>query len=194
MRTLLAASLWTLASCASPFPSGQLELFLDSNQPAPDRLVALLALRALEPSDRHRAYSQVHAMLFTEVGHLDGLSVSDIEEHSAVAALEWLAEEKDDTARHRMELYLDRDTVRLKRLPNRVLAAVALGLGKYPDRESARETLWARLRDPDEAPVIRSACMKALQSHHPRDLEERILGLPAPAADAWLRDLQGRLK
>jgi hypothetical protein len=168
--------------------------FLEVERPGQDRLEALLALRTLEPPARHEAYPRVREALLVEVRRLDGLSLSQTEERSAAAALEWLAEEHDGQARLKMEFYLDRSSVRHKRLPERILVTAALGLGDYPTSESARETLWAALRDPGESPAVRSACLKSLQSHHPRDLEERILKLPLPPDDPWLRDLQGRLK
>jgi len=196
MNRAAALFLLLVSSCAGPAPSPEVDRFLDAGLPAAQRLEALLALREADPGTRHAVYPRVREALGAQLGRLDGLSMSltTTDERMAAASALWLAEEKDGLARLKMELHLDRESVKRQRLPDGVLAALALGLGNYPGGESARETLWDAFRDPSETPVVRSAAMKALQSHHPGDLEEKILELPTPSGDDWLRELQGRLK
>jgi hypothetical protein len=171
--------------------------FNDPRRPHVDRVQALLGLRLLrdrDPAAYRRAYERVKDHLWMEASLADGLGLSDLELKSFVEAIGWLGDMKDARARLKMELHLDRETVRRKRLPEVALAEVALGLGKYPGSESARETLWAALKDPKERTLVRASAMKALQAHHPSDLESRILLIQAAPGDEWLRDLQMKLK
>jgi len=165
--------------------------FNDPQRPHAERVEALRALRRL----RDRAlYERVKDRVWTEASLADGLSFSKLEEASFVEAIGWLADLRDPRARLKLELHLDRETVKRKRLPDGTLAELALDLANYPDSESARDTLWAAFKDPAEKSLVRSSAMKALQAHHPKDLEERILKVDAAPGDAWLRDLQKKLK
>ena len=116
------------------------------------------------------------------------------EEQAFAEAAVGLAESGDAGHRIRLELHLDRDTVKRKRLPDRCLVAVALALGRYPGSSSARDALWAALGDAKEHDAVRAACFKALRVFHPEDLEARVATLPCPSGDAWLTDLQRRLR
>jgi hypothetical protein len=171
--------------------------FADPAKPYPDRLEALAALRTLRSQDSGeyaRVYPTVRAKLWEEVAHAAGLSMSRENERGFADAVGWLSDLKDPEARFKMEFHLDRETVRRKRLPDAALRAAALGLASYPESDSARETLWAALKDPREAEAVRSCCLKALRPFHPKDLESLVVALPCPADDAWLHDLQRRLK
>jgi hypothetical protein len=165
--------------------------FNDPQKPHAERVGALHTLRR---QGGRGAFERVKDRVWIEASLADGLSFSKLEEASFVEAIGWLADLKDPRARLKLELHLDRETVKRKRLPDAVLAEAALDLANYPESESARETLWATFKDPGEKPLVRSSAMKALQAHHPKDLEERILKVDAAPGDAWLRDLQKKLK
>ena len=124
----------------------------------------------------------------------DSLFLSRDEEQAFAEAAAVLAESGDVGHRIRLELHLDRDTVKRKRLPDRCLVAVALALGRYPGSASARDTLWAALGDAKERDAVRAACFKALVSFHPLDLEAKVASLSWAPDDAWLADLQRRLR
>jgi hypothetical protein len=115
-------------------------------------------------------------------------------EKAFIEAIGWLSDQKDPQARLNMELHLDRETVKRKRLPDLAMCAVALGLASYPESESARETLWSALKDPKEIASVRACCLKSLKVFHPDDLEARIVQIPATPGDDWLRNLQRRLR
>src|SRR5579862_5839865 len=169
--------------------------FIDPQKPYPERLAALAALRTLrsqDPEEYARVFPRVRAKLWEEVSHGSGLSMSRDNERGFIEAIGWLSDEKDPEARFKMEFHLDRETARRKRLPDAALRAAALGLASYPESESARETLWAALKDPREVNAVRSCCLQALRPYHPKDLETLVVALPCPADDAWLRDLQRR--
>jgi hypothetical protein len=171
--------------------------FVNSQKPYAERLSALGALRALrtqDPEEYARVFPQVRPKLWEEVAHGAGLSMSRENERGFIEAVGWLSDLKDPEARVKLEFHLDRATVKRKRLPDGVLCAAALGLAAYPGSGSAGETLWAALQDPKEVPLVRSASLKALRPHHPRDLEALVVKLPCPADDDWLRDLQRRLR
>ena len=171
--------------------------FVDPQKPYRERLQALAALRTLrsqDPEEYARVFPRVRAKLWEEVAHASGLSMSRETERGCSDAIGWLSDEKDPEARFKMEFHLDRETVKRKRLPDPVLRAAALGLANYPTSDSARETLWAALKDPKEVGDVRSCCLKALRAFHPTDLESRVLQLPCPSDDDWLRDLQRRLR
>jgi len=171
--------------------------FANPQKPYPERLSALAALRTLrsqDPEEYTRVFSRVRLKLWEEVSHGAGMSMSRDNERGFIEAVGWLSDLKDPEARIKLEFHLDRDTVKRKRLSDSVLCAAALGLASYPGSESARDTLWAALKDPKEAPVVRSCCLKALRAFHPRDLESLVVQLPCPADDEWLRDLQRRLR
>lgn len=188
-----AAGLLLLAAgCASP-GAPLADRFLDPGCPYGARVEALEALLKRLPAERAELFPRTADALRTESARADGLFLSDLEERAVAASFSWLAEAQDPGVAVRLELHLDRETARRKRLPDRVLAAAALGLGRFPGRESAREVLWAAFLDPAERPAVRAAAMKALQSHHPRDLEDRVRAAPS-AADPWLRDLQRTLR
>ena len=172
---------------APPDVEAAVATFNDPQKPHSERVEALRALRRRH--DRG-AFERVKDRVWIEASLADGLSFSKLEESSFVEAIGWLADLKDPRARLKLELHLDRETVRRKRLPDPVLAEVALDLANYPESESARETLWAAFKDPKETPLVRSSAMKALQAHHPGDLEERIHKIEAAPSDRWLRDLQ----
>ena len=188
---LLCAALAACGGGAEPHAEASIATFNDPQQPPADRVEALRALRRLR--DRG-VYERVKDRVWVEASLADGLSFSKLEEASFVEAIGWLAELRDPRARLRLELHLDRETVKQKRLPEGALAEIALDLANYPESATARDTLWAAFGDPGEKPLVRSSAMKALQSHHPKDLEERILKVEAAPGDAWLRDLQTKLK
>jgi hypothetical protein len=171
--------------------------FVDAQKPYGERLTALAALRTLrtqDPEEYARIFPRVRPRLWSEVSNGAGLSMSADNERGFIDAVGWLADLKDPEARFKLEFHLDRETVKRKRLPDPALSAVALGLASYPDSASARETLWAALQDAKEVPVVRACCLKALRAFHPGDLEDRVVRLPCPAGDDWLRDLQRRLR
>jgi hypothetical protein len=171
--------------------------FVDPQKPYLERLAALAALRSLrsqDPEEYARLFPRVRVKLWEEVSHAAGLSMSRDNERGFVEAAGWLSDLKDPEVRFKMEFHLDRETVRRKRLPDPVLCAAALGLASFSESDSARDTLWAALKDPKETAVVRSCCLKALRPFHPKDLEARVVALPCPAEDDWLRDLQRRLK
>lgn len=171
--------------------------FVDPQKPYPERLSALSALRALrsqDPEEYARIFPRVRPKLWEEVAHGAGMSMSRDNERGFIEAAGWLSDLKDPEARFKLEFHLDRETVKRKRLADGVLCAAALGLASYPESDSARDTLWATLKDSKEVPLVRAACLKSLRPYHPRDLEERVVKLPCPADDDWLRDVQRRLR
>lgn len=171
--------------------------FVNSQKPYPERLTALAALRTLrsqDPGEYARLFPVVRTKLWEEVSHGAGMSMSRDNERGFIDAVGWLSDLKDPEARFKMEFHLDRESARRKRLPDAALCAAALGLASYPASDSARETLWAALKDPKEVPAVRSCALKALRAHHPKDLEARVVQVPCAADDDWLRDLQRRLR
>ena len=171
--------------------------FSSAQKPYAERLAALAALRSLRNQDAGeyaRVFPKVRTKLWEEVSHSAGLAMSPENEKAFVDAIGWLADQKDPQARLTMELNLDRETVKRKRLPDAALCAAALGLASYPENESARETLWAALRDPKEVVPVRACCLKALKAFHPKDLEAQVVKVNAAAGDDWLLDLQRRLR
>jgi hypothetical protein len=171
--------------------------FIDAEKPYPERVAALTALRALRNQDAAeyaRIFPRVKPRLWEEVSHSVGMELPPQKEKGYIEAIGWLSDQKDAQARLNMELLLDRETVKRKRLPELAMCATALGLGSYPDSESARETLWAALKDPKEIASVRACCLKALKAFHPKDLEARLLQIPATPGDDWLLDLQRRLR
>jgi len=171
--------------------------FSSAQKPYPERLIALSALRSLRNQDAGeyaRVFQKVRPKLWQEVSHSAGLAMTPENEKAFVEAIGWLSDQKDAQARLMMELHLDRETVKRKRLPDAALCAAALGLASYPDDETARETLWAGLKDPKEAIPVRACCLKALKAFHPKDLEAQVVKLPAAPGDDWLLDLQRRLR
>jgi hypothetical protein len=171
--------------------------FTSAQKPYPERLAALAALRRLRTQDAEeyaRVFPQVRTKLWEEVSHSSGLVMSPENEKAFVEAIGWLADQKDPQARLTMELHLDRETVKRKRLPDAALCAAALGLASYPESDSARETLWAGLKDPKEVIPVRACCLKSLRVFHPKDLEARVVQLPATPGDEWPLDLQRRLR
>lgn len=171
--------------------------FADAKKPYPERLEALAALRGLRAQDAGeyaRLFPRVKPKLWEEVSHADGLALSGDHEKGYVDAIGWLADQKDPAARLRMELHLDRETVKRKRLSDAALGATALALANYAGNDSARDTLWAALKDSKESASVRACCLKALKPFHPKDLETRIVQLSVEPGDDWLRDLQRRLR
>jgi hypothetical protein len=171
--------------------------FGNPQKPHDERLAALVALRTLrtqDPGEYARVFPAVRPKLWEEVSRSVGMDLSPQHEKAFIEAIGWLSDQKDPQARLNLELHLDRETVKRKRLPELAMCAAALGLGAYPDSESARETLWAALKDPKEAASVRACCLKALKAFHPKDLESRIVAIPAAPGDVWLRDLQNRLR
>jgi hypothetical protein len=171
--------------------------FVNPQKPYPERLTALRALRTLrsqDPGEYARVFSRVRGKLWEEIAYGAGMSMSRDNERGFIEAIGWLSDMKDPEARFKLEFHLDRETVKRKRLSDPVLSAVALALAAYPDSDSARETLWAALKDPKEAGVVRACCLKALRPFHPSDLESRVVQLPCSPDDDWLRDLQRRLR
>lgn len=171
--------------------------FSDPQKPYPERIIALSALRTLRLQDSgeySRVYPRVRAKLWEEVSHSIGMEMSSQNEKAFIEAMGWLSDLKDPQARLTLELHLDRETVKRKRLPDRALCATALDLACYPESDSARETLWAALKDSKEAPSVRACCLKALRPFHPKDLEALIVGLTPAAGDEWLLILQRRLR
>jgi hypothetical protein len=156
-------------------------------------LSRLRSLVAKDPAAYRRLYAALEGLLRAEVSRVDGLSLSALEEEACLLATAWLADFQNPGLRVKMELYLDRDTVKRKRLPEEVLRAFALGLGKYPASAESRDVLWSAFQDPRELPSVRAASMKALEAFFPKDLEDRILKLAPEAGDRWLRDLQKTL-
>jgi hypothetical protein len=171
--------------------------FVNPQKPYPERLTALAALRALrsqDPEEYARVFPRVRGKLWEEIAYGAGMSMSRDNERGFIDAIGWLSDMNDPEARFKMEFHLDRETVRRKRLSDPVLCAAALALAAYPGSDSARDTLWAALKDPKESGVVRSCCLKALRPFHPADLESRVVQLPCSADDEWLRDLQRRLR
>jgi hypothetical protein len=171
--------------------------FVNPQKPYSERLTALVALRTLraqDPEEYARVFPRVRPKLWEEVSHGAGMSMSRENERGFVEAVGWLSDQKDPEARFKLEFHLDRDTVKRKRLPNPALCAAALGLASYPGSDSARDTLWAALKDPKESGVVRSCCLKALRPFHPADLESLVIQLPCSPEDEWLHDLQRRLR
>jgi hypothetical protein len=171
--------------------------FADPQKPYAERLAALAALRTLrdqDPGEYARVFPRVKPKLWEEVSHSVGLEMSAQNEKAFISAVGWLADLKDPQARLTLELHLDRETVRRKRLPDAALAAAALGLACYPESESARETLWAGLKDPKEVVSVRACCLKSLKAFHPKDLEALVVQLTPAPGDDWLRELQRRLR
>jgi hypothetical protein len=171
--------------------------FVDARKPYAERLVALAALHTLRSQDAGeyaRLFPRLKPRLWEEVSHADGLDLSGDHEKGFIEAVGWLADQKDPAARLKMELHLDRETVKRKRLSDAALSAAALGLANYPGNESARDTLWAALKDPKETVTVRACCLKALKPFHPKDLESLVVQIPAAPGDDWLRDLQRRLR
>jgi hypothetical protein len=173
------------------------DFFINPQKAYPERLRALVALRTLrsqDPEEYARVFLRVRPKLWEEVSHGAGLSMSRDNERGFIEAVGWLSDLRDPEARFKLEFHLDRDTVKRKRLSDPVLCAAALGLASYPGSDSARETLWAALKDPKESSVVRSCCLKALRPFHPMDLESLVVQLPSSPDDEWLRDLQRRLR
>jgi len=171
--------------------------FLSKQKPYEERLAALSALRTLrtqDPKEYARVFPRVRPQLWEEVAHSVGMDLSPQHEKAFIDAIGWLSDQKDPQARLTLELHLDRETVKRKRLPELAMCAGALALGSYPESESARETLWAALKDPKEIASVRACCLKALKVFHPKDLEARLVEIPATPGDEWLRDLQRRLR
>jgi hypothetical protein len=171
--------------------------FADAQKPYPQRIVALAALRTLrnqDPGEYSRVFPRVSAKLWEEVSHSIGMEMSPENEKAFIEAVGWLSDQKDPQARLTLELHLDRETVRRKRLPDRALCAAALSLASYPESSSAGETLWAALRDSKESPSVRACCLKALRPFHPKNLEALIVELRPASKDEWLLDLQRRLR
>jgi hypothetical protein len=171
--------------------------FIDAGKPYAERIAALTALRTLRNQDAGeyaRVFPRVKPRLWEEVSHSVGMELPPQKEKGYIEAIGWLSDQKDPQARLNLELHLDRETVKRKRLPELAMCATALGLGSYPDSESARETLWAALKDPKEIASVRACCLKALKAFHPKDLEARLLQIPAAPGDDWLLDLQRRLR
>jgi hypothetical protein len=171
--------------------------FVNPQKPYAERLAALAALRTLrtqDPGEYARIFPQVRPKLWEEVSHSVGMVMTPENEKAFIDAVGWLADLKDPQARLHLELHLDRETRKRKPLPERALCAAALSLASYPDSESARETLWAGLRDPKEIVSVRACCLKALKAFHPKDLEARVVQVAAQPGDDWLSDLQRRLR
>jgi hypothetical protein len=171
--------------------------FVNPQKPYAERLAALAALRALrdqDPGEYARIFPRVKPKLWEEVSHSVGLEMSAQNEKAFIEAVGWLADLKDPQVRLTLELHLDRETVKRKRLPEAALSAAALGLASYPESESARDTLWAGLKDPKEVVSVRACCLKSLKSFHPKDLESLVVQLTPAPGDDWLRDLQRRLR
>jgi hypothetical protein len=124
----------------------------------------------------------------------DGLSMRPEEERAFEEAAEALAVRREPGHAWRLELHLDRETVRRKRLPEPCLVAVAGALGRYPERPSSGEILWGALLDPAERAAVRAACFKALRAFHPEDLEARVAAAPRRPEDAWLGEFQAVLR
>lgn len=171
--------------------------FVDVRKPYTERLSALAALHALRLQDAGeyaRLFPRVKPRLWEEVSHADGLDLSGDHEQGFIEAIGWLADQRDQAARLKMELHLDRETVRRKRLSDAALGAAALGLANYAGNESARDTLWAALKDSKESVSVRACCLKALKPFHPKDLEAMVVQVEAAPGDAWLRELQRKLR
>ena len=193
-----AADAAALVATNNPAHIDAVAAFFNSAQkPYPERLAAHAALRTLRTQDGGeyaRVFPKVRPKLWQEVSHSAGLAMTPENEKAFVEAIGWLADQKDAQARLMMELHLDRETVKRKRLPDAALCAAALGLASYPDDETARETLWAGLKDPKESIPVRACCLKALKAFHPKDLEAQVVKLPVSTGDDWLLDLQKRLR
>jgi hypothetical protein len=132
--------------------------------------------------------------LRADLSRADVLAMSREDERAFAAAALELAARGDAGTRIRLELHLDRDAARRKRLPESCRVAAARALGAYPGSASAEGTLWGVLKDPAEAPAVRGAAFLSLRAFHPADLESRVAALPCPPADAWLGDLQRTLR
>jgi hypothetical protein len=171
--------------------------FVNAQKPYPDRLAALAALRKLrtqDPGEYARLFPQVRPKLWEEVSHSVGMVMTPENEKAFIDAIGWLADQRDPQARLHLELHLDRETRKRKPLPEPALCAAALSLASYPESDSARETLWAGLKDPKEFVSVRACCLKSLKTFHPKDLEARVVQVPAQQGDDWLSDLQRRLR
>jgi hypothetical protein len=171
--------------------------FADSQKPYAERLAALAALRTLrdqDPDEYARVFPRVKPKLWEEVSHSVGLEMSSQNEKAFVEAVGWLTDLKDPQVRLTLELHLDRETVKRKRLPETALCAAALGLASYPESESARDTLWSGFKDPKEVVSVRACCLKSLKAFHPKDLEALVVQVTPAPGDDWLRDLQRRLR
>ena len=173
------------------------EFFMNAQKPYAERLSALAALRTLrsqDPGEYARLFPKVKPKLWEEVSHSVGLAMTPENEKAFIEAIGWLSDQKDPQARLNLELHLDRETVKRKRLPEPALCAAALSLASYPESESARETLWSALKDPKEIASVRACCLKSLKTFHPKDLEARVVQVTAAPGDDWLSDLQRRLR
>jgi len=180
----------------APSQEEALAAFQDPGRPDPDRVSALVRLRTLalkNPETYRRLYASLGGLLGAEVSRVDGLSLSALEQEACLEAAAWMADFQDPGVRVKIEFYLDRETVKRKRLPEELLRGFALLLGKYPANADSRDVLWSAFQDPRELPPIRAASMKALEAFFPKDLEDRILRLAPEAGDRWLRDLQKTL-
>lgn len=179
-RAALAAAL-LLGACAG---SADVDAFNDPSRPYPERLDALLSLRA------RGALDAVRPAVEAEAARATGLSIlGDAEERGCAEALLWLAEGADGAAMALMELYLDRG----RPVPERIRVAAARGLGRYPKEPSAGASLWAALGDPKQPAAVRAAALQSLRAFHPDELRARVAALPADG-DPWLEELKGRLK
>jgi hypothetical protein len=192
MSRFAALALLFLGACGSAGTAAETDALAATygnvQKPYPERVRALVALRSAP--DAARQFPGLKARLWDEVAAASSLSMSPDQEQAFVCAIGWLAEERDPAARLRMELFLDRATVKRQRLPEPALRATASGLGQYPESESARETLWAALRDPKEVETVRFACMKSLRPMYPKNFTEELSKVPAAEGDTWLRRFQ----
>ena len=130
---------------------------------------------------------------WADVAAASGLRMSDDQETAFVKAVETLAARKDGRLPARLELHLDREMSRAKPLPERARAAAVRALAAYAPRESARDLLWAVLKDAAEPPPVRSASFEALRAYEGDALRPRVLAAPS-AEDPWLSALQTRLR
>jgi hypothetical protein len=192
-RAPLAAALLAAAACSTPAADRPAAVLNDPSRPTAERAEALAELRRLDGEEAERAFRAVGPTLRQEASRGTGLHLGEEEAPLCAEALLWLAERGEEDVRFYLELYLDRQTARRKPLPERVRSASARGLGRFPKSAGAGDVLWAALRDPREAPPVRSACLESLKAFHPEDLRDRVLGLPA-ASDPWLAALQDRLR
>lgn len=194
-RAPLAAALLLACGCAAAEPGyeAHLEVFTDASRPPAERLGALATLRALGGGEADPAFRAAVGTLRNEAAKGTGLTLGEADARLCAESLLWLAERGDLDSVFLMELYLDRETARRKPLPERVRVAAARGLGRFPASRGAGGALWEALKDPKEAPAVRSASLESLRAFHPENLRERVLAL-APAGDPWLSELQGRLR